>query len=331
MPDMTAPDMQFPAKDRMRICFAHAAYDMKPIFDRLCPGIATVQVTDYAALKANVPEADVLVVSGLWQNELLDHAPRLKYLQSVSAGLNQYDLARFRQRGILLASGHGVNANAVSDHAIALLLSLTRRIASARDNQQDQVWRPMQSNPAEREIELPGTTMLLVGLGRIGNRVARLARAFGMHVIGVRRDAAAGPGDAHEVHAFTALNALIPKADVVVLCCPLTEETRHIIGRTALAAFKPTAFLVNVARGGCVDEAALIEVLKANRIAGAGLDVTETEPLPATSPLWTLPNVMLTPHAAGETEKYEINVIDVLRQNLDRLWSGNTALVNRAA
>lgn len=320
-----------PPREKLRLLLAHATYDMKPIFDGMGTGIESTQVSTYDDLKARLPEADVLVVSGLWKNDLLGHAPRLKYLQSVSAGTDRYDIAGFRARGILLSSGSGVNMNAVSDHAMGLVLSLTRRLALARDNQHKAFWRREQRDPAAREDELPGKTMIVVGIGNIGDRIARLAGAFGMHVIGVRRNVAAGAGSAHEVHPFTALKALLPRADVVVLSCPLNDDTRDIIDREALALLKPTAVLVNVARGGCVDEAALIETLEAGRIAGAGLDVTRVEPLPQESPLWRLPNVVLTPHAAGETRRYEYGVLDLVTTNVAKLWAGDTALRNRVA
>ncbi|MCX8995528.1 D-2-hydroxyacid dehydrogenase [Rhizobiaceae bacterium BDR2-2] len=328
---MTLTNTLLPPRDKLKLLFAHGAYDMKPIFDAKDEGIETMQVSTYDDLRQRLPEADVLIVSGLWKNDLLDHAPRLKYLQSVSSGTNQYDTEAFKKRGILLASGQGVNMNAVSEHAIGLILSLTRRLALARDNQHRHHWRPEQRDPAEREGELPGKTMLLVGLGRIGDRIARLAKAFGMHVIGVRRNPQAGAGSADEVHAFTEIKSLIPRADIVVLSCPLTDETRNIIDREALALFARTAFLVNVARGGCVEEDALIEALEAGRIAGAGLDVTQVEPLPAESRLWSLPNVIITPHAAGETTRYEMNVLDILSGNLAKLWNGDAHIVNRIA
>lgn len=326
---MSSSPTIFPAKAKLRLCFAHGTYDMKPMFEKIAPDIDTFQVSTYDDLKKRVSEADVLVVSGLWKNELLEYATNLKYVQSVSSGTNQYDLDAFKKQHILLASGSGVNMNAVSEHAIALMLSLTRRVVFARDNQLKNFWRPEQTNPADREIEMPGKTMLIIGTGRIGNRIAKIAKAMDMRVIGVRRNPAAGAGAADEVHSFTDLKTLLPQADVVVLSCPLTEETRNIMDKEALSLLKPTAYLINVARGACVDEEALIEVLESGKIAGAGLDVMVTEPLPATSKLWALPNVILTPHAAGETSKYEINVLSILEQNLNKLWSGDDAIVNR--
>lgn len=320
-----------PPRENLKLLFAHSAYDMKALFDAKREGINTIQAANYDDLKAKLPEVDVLVVSGLWKNELLQHAPRLKYLQSISAGTNQYDLETFKKRGIVLASAQGVNRNAVSEHAIGLLLSLTRRLALARDNQHQRYWRPDQRNPADRESELPGKTLLLVGLGGIGGRIARLARAFDMHVVGVRRNVEAGPGEANEVHSFKEIMGLIPRADVVVLSCPLTDETRNLIDRQAIAAFKRTAFLINVARGACVDESALVDALEEGRIAGAALDVLQPEPPVKESKLWTLPTVILTPHSAGETTQYEQNVFSILTRNLEKIWKGDLNLVNRVA
>ena len=149
-----------------------------------------------------------------------------------------------------------------------------------------------------------------------------------MKVIATRRNPAAGAGPADEVVADSALMAKLPEADFVVLTCPLTPETTNLISGPQLAAMKPTAFLVNVARGKVVDEPAIIAALQAKKIRGAALDVTVEEPLPASSPLWTMPHVIVTPHTGGETVRYEDRVIDLLIENVDRLHRGETKLVN---
>ncbi|MCQ4161808.1 D-2-hydroxyacid dehydrogenase [Roseomonas sp. GC11] len=311
------------------ILFAHPAYQMQARFAARATGLRAVQVTTREELAARVGEADVVVVSGLWSNALLEQAPRLRFVQSISAGVDQYDQAAFRARGVRLASAQGVNANAVSEHALALILAMARLLPQARDNQKNRHWRPMIGEIAQREDELGGKTLVVVGLGRIGGRLARLAKAFGMHVVGLRRDPAAGADGADEVHAIAQLHAVLPRADIVALTCPLTPETTGLIGAAALAAMKPTARLVNVARGRVVDEAALVEVLRAGGIAGAALDVTVEEPLPAASPLWDMPNVLITPHSAGETQRYEDNVLDILMDNLARLQRGEDTLRNQ--
>jgi phosphoglycerate dehydrogenase-like enzyme len=222
-----------------------------------------------------------------------------------------------------------VNADAVAQHAMALMLALARRLPEARDNQHARRWRGMISEIAAREDQLTGKTLLIVGMGRIGSRLARLAKAFDMRVLATKRDPATGSELADAVCGNDRLHELLRQADVVALTCPLTPETEHLIDAAALAAMKPTAHLVNVARGRVVDEPALIAALQQGRIAAAGLDVTREEPLPATSPLWALPQVLITPHSAGETQRYEDAVIDILLDNLERLWRGEAALRNQ--
>lgn len=318
-----------PARNELTICFAHAAYRMKQCFDTLNTGIASFELRDRADLDRRIPQADVLVVSGMWHNGLIPQARRLCFIQSISAGTDQYDKSALRAAGIRLASAQGVNARAVAEHAIALVLALARRLPEARDNQAKHFWRGMIGDLTQREDELGGKTLLVVGLGRIGNRLAQLAKAFDMQVIGVRRDPSQGTGAADEIHALSELPALLPRADFVVLTCPLTDETRGLINARALAAMQPGAFLVNAARGPCVDESALIAALQQRRIAGAALDLASEEPLPANAAIWTTPNVFITPHTAGETRKYESNVIEILMENLERLWRGEATLRNQ--
>jgi phosphoglycerate dehydrogenase-like enzyme len=186
----------------------------------------------------------------------------------------------------------------------------------------------MISEIAAREDQLNGKTLLIVGIGRIGAGLARLARAFDMRVLATRRNPDAGAQGAHAVYAHDRLPELLPQADVVALTCPLTPQTENLIDAKAIGLLRPSAVLINVARGRVVDEAALIEALQAKRLAAAGLDVTREEPLPPASPLWTMPNVLLTPHTAGETQSYEDSVIDILLENLERMWRGETSLRN---
>jgi phosphoglycerate dehydrogenase-like enzyme len=318
-----------PAADDIVICFAHVAYRLHERFAALATGIDSFAVRDFETLMERVGDADVLVISGLWQNQLLDHTTRLRFIQSIGAGTDQFPRHELARRGMRLASAHGVNARAVAEHAVSLILALSRRLPEARDNQKKRVWRGMLADITQREDELDGKTLLIVGLGDIGGRLARLAKAFDMHVVGLRRHPALGRGAADAVHATGQLDQLLPDADFVALTCPLTAETEHLIDATALARMKPSAYLVNVARGRVVDEPALIEALAAGRIAGAGLDVTAEEPLPPASPLWAMEHVLITPHTGGETRRYEDKVIAILRDNLARLWRGEEPLRNQ--
>ena len=318
-----------PSKDQLVICFAHAAYQMKACFEALNTGISSFELRDRGEFERRAHEADVIVVSGMWHNGLIPLARRLRFIQSIGSGTDQFDKAALAERGVRLASAAGVNARAVAEHAMSLILALARRLPEARDNQTLRVWRGMIGDLTQREDELTGKTVLIVGLGRIGGRLAQLAKAFEMKVVGFRRDPAAGHGAADSVHALAELPAFLPAADFVVLTCPLVPETRGLIDAKALGSMRRSAFLVNAARGGCVVEAALIGALQAGQIAGAALDVTDPEPPEATSPLWAMPNVFITPHTGGETRQYEANVNEILVENLERMWRGETVLCNQ--
>ncbi len=318
-----------PKKEDLTICFAHAAYRLQDRIALRKTGLKSFEVRSREELEARLKEADVLLVSGLWRNELIDVAPKLRFIQSISAGVDQYSKEKLAAAGIRLASAQGANARAVAEHAISLVLAISRRLGEARDNQAKHAWRGMIGDLDRREDELDGKTMLIVGQGRIGGRLAQIAKAFDMKVIGIRRDAQADKGAADAVHPYADLDRLIPQADYVALTCALTPETEGLIGAKQLGLMKPSAALVNVARGKVVDETALAETMKAGRIYGAGIDVTREEPLPAASPLWDLPNVFITPHTGGETRAYEDNVLDLLLENLGRLWRGETALKNQ--
>lgn len=319
----------FPSKDKLTICFAHVAYQLQQRFLSLGTGIGSFEVRDGAALEERIGEADVLVISGLWRNDLLPRANRLRFIQSIGAGTDQFPRDALAARGVRLASARGVNARAVSEHVMALILALCRRLPEARDNQAKRVWRGMIGDLARREDELAGKTLIVVGLGQIGGRLAQLAKAFDMRVIGIRRDPRAGRGHADAVHATSELDALLPQADIVALTCPLTAETEKLIDADALGRMKPSAYLVNAARGRVVDEPALIEALARRQIMGAALDVTVEEPLDPESPLWAMDQVLITPHTAGETRRYEDNVLAIMQENLARLWRGETELLNQ--
>jgi D-2-hydroxyacid dehydrogenase (NADP+) len=228
-----------------------------------------------------------------------------------------------------LATAAGVTAQAVAEHAMALILALQRHLHTGRDNQARQHWRGMISHIPSREDQLGDKTLLIIGLGRVGTRLAKLAKAFEMRVVATKRDASHGVESVDSVYRYDRLSELLPSADIIALTCPLTSDTQNLIDAKAFAAMKPSAHLINVARGRIVDEDAMIRALQEQRFAAAGLDVTREEPLPTSSPLWTMPNVLITPHKAGETQRIEEAVIDLLMENLKRLWRGETVLKNQ--
>ena len=226
--------MAFPSRENLVVCFGHPAYGVKAAFDALDTGVQSFEVKTFDEFERRIAEADVVVVSGFWKNHLLAKARRLRFIQSISAGINQYDLEVLKAGDVRLASAQGVNVNAVSDHAMSLILAMSRRLPEARDNQARKFWRAMQSDHALREDELAGKTLVIFGLGRIGGRLAKLAKAFDMNVIGFRRSNLSDKGYADEVHASVEFQELLPRADFVALTCALTDETRDIIDDLSL-------------------------------------------------------------------------------------------------
>jgi phosphoglycerate dehydrogenase-like enzyme len=320
---------RLPSRNDLTIGFAHVAYRMNEAFAARNTEIRHFQVYDRAELDRRSPELDVLVVSGLWHNGILHAASRLKWIQSIGAGYDQFPLDDLRKRDVRLTRAYGVNRNAVAEHAFALILALSRQLQYCRDNQRKHLYRQMISDIAQREDELGGKILGIIGLGHIGSRVAEIGKAFNMRVMATKRDPATYRGPADHVTNPDNVDEVIRAADFLVLNCPLTPQTRGLINGRTLQLMKPSAFLINVARGGCVDEPALLSALRERRIAGAGLDHFIDDPLPPASPFWDLDNVIITPHTAGETRKYEENVIDILLENLARIERGDATLLHQ--
>jgi phosphoglycerate dehydrogenase-like enzyme len=225
---------------------------------------------------------------------VLQHAPALPWVHSRSAGLDRVLVPELVSGPALLTNGRGVFGPALAEFAIAALLFFAKDLRRLVLAQRAGRWEPFDMQP------LAGRTLGVVGYGDIGREVARRAHALGMRVVALRRRPELSAGDplADELLGEEGLLELMARADDVVVATPLTPRTRGLVGRDAIAALKPTAVLVNVGRGPVVDEEALVEALAAGRIRGAALDVFETEPLPPAHPLWTLPNVLLSPHCA---------------------------------
>lgn len=325
---MTA--LKLPPRSELNICFAHPSYRLLERFSLRDTGLHAVEARTHDELEACVGKADVLLVSGmLWRKEYLAQAGRLMFLQSISAGMDQYDKAAFKARGIALTSAQGTNANSVAEHALALMLAMNRKIHLSRDNQRARLWRDPISDLALRENELSGKTVMIVGFGRIGQRVAALAKAFDMSVIAVKRDLTQGAQLADEAVTQDKVADMASRADFIVLTCPLTPETESLIDARVLGAMRSTAVLVNVARGRVVHEPALVEALSKGCLAGAALDCVWDEPLPSDSPLWEMDNVLITPHVGGETARFEDVLLDLFMENLDRLYQGRGDLINQ--
>jgi len=252
-------------------------------------------------------------------------APKLQWLHVFNAGVDHPIYTEMLARSVRLTTSAGSTAVPIAQTAITGLLMLARNFPRWLRAQRERRWDPMR--PPDFPRDLVGQTLLVLGLGSIGGEVARLAQALGLKVIGVRRSPLR-PGDpVDELHPPQQLAALLPRADWLVIASPLTAETRGLINADMLAQLPKGAYIVNIGRGEIVDEAALIAALRAGHLGGAYLDVFEKEPLPADSPLWELPNVLISPHNSAAAQGNDERVYQMFIANLER-WQHGQALSN---
>ena len=258
--------------------------------------------------------------------EIVDRAPNLEWLSVFSSGSDHSQYQPHMQRGVRLTTGAGAQAEPVAVAAVTGLLALARRLPHWWIAQQRSEWAPLQG--AGVPPDLRGQKAIILGTGHIGANIARLLQAVGMRTLGIRKRVQ--PTEHFdEVHALEAIDTLLPACDWLVLACPLTPETRGLIDVRRLALLRPTAGLVNVARGEIVDEAALADALAAQRLGHAYLDVFSREPLPRESPLWKLPNVLISPHNAGASTGTYTRGVEIFLRNLDN-YVRSHALENEA-
>jgi phosphoglycerate dehydrogenase-like enzyme len=270
---------------------------------------------------ALLAEADV-IFGLMLPRDILARTPRLKWLQMMSAGVDRLRNTEIWQSRVTITGVSGIHATPIGEFVLGLMLMFAKGAPLCFQMKQKREWQRF------RPTLLRAKTVGIIGLGSIGREVARLSKAFGMRVIATRRSARQA-GKARYVDTLLPreqMPRLLAGSDFVVLAVPLTDETYQIIGEAELKAMKPTAYLINIGRGNLVDEAALIRALDEKRIAGAGLDVTATEPLPRESRLWDFDNVILSPHIAGGMEDYMIRATELFCENLRRYLSGKKLL-----
>jgi phosphoglycerate dehydrogenase-like enzyme len=277
-------------------------------------------------LEEAMAEAEVLF--GFWGNTLVDlyptpevlrrEAPRLRWIQLTSAGVDRAARSGLLQSGIMVTNSSGLHATPIGEYVLCVMLMFCKGAPKFIRAQERREW--VRYMPQE----LYGKTVGVVGLGHIGAEVARLAKAFGCRVLATRRSVTSRTkGElVDELLPPPELPALLAESDFVVLAVPLTPDTRHLIGEAELRAMRPTGVLINIARGAVLDEAALVRALKEGWIAGAGLDVFEQEPLPPESELWDMENVILSPHISGGTEIYNQRAVGIFCENLRRYLAG---------
>lgn len=290
-----------------------------------------------AAYAGLLPDAEVLVTTG---REALDLAParRLRWLHIQAAGYDNVPLDEVRSRGITVTNTVAANSEAMAEHAILCILALAKQFPFLLSAQARRAWEPPAGHPlpaSDRPIsrqtrELDGATLGIVGLGAAGEATAQRAKAFRMRVIGFRRDPSGYTGHADEAYAVRDFTAHVGRCDYVLLAVAHGPETHHIVRAETIAAFKPDACLLNIGRGKLVDHDAVTRALRSGRLGGAALDVFETEPLPADSPLWSLPNVIITPHCAGYSPHFSERSAAQFAANFSRFLAGEP-LSNRIA
>ncbi|WP_434967885.1 D-2-hydroxyacid dehydrogenase [Peribacillus simplex] len=287
-------------------------------------------VPEWTVITGRSPEiwrdhiADAEVIAG-WKAEMsvsIDES-EVKWIQTWSAGVNALPLENLEQKNVQITTANGVHAYPISETIFALMLALTRKVDTYIKQQQTKTW-----HHAHMKQEIHEKTIGIIGVGKIGKETAKIAKAFGMTVLGMRHSDISEEF-VDEMFTQEHLNDLLPRCDYIVVTLPLTPETRNMFGKKEFKLMKRSAFFINIGRGNLVIQNELVQALMDKEIAGAGLDVFETEPLPENSPLWELDNVIITPHTSGNTEFHDQRLIhDIFMPNLKNYLNGKTPSTN---
>jgi len=292
------------------------------------PEMRVVHLPDYDRLPEELPDTDIFIGYSLRAEQLV-HAKKLKWIHSTAAGVKQLMYPELRDSEIVVTNPSGVFSVPMAEHTMGMLLALARNFPGCVRQQDEKIWSQQRlwDNP-QHFTELNGQVLLIVGFGSIGRELAKRAKAFDMRVWGVTRS---GEGDrtyAEKIVAAAKLDEVLPEADYVVIAAPETSETKHLIGMAQISRMKRGARLINVGRGSLLDEAVLIQALESGALGGAAIDVAETEPLPAESPLWKAPNLFITPHTSAVSDQLWVRETELLLELLERWFDGHE-LFNR--
>lgn len=287
-------------------------------------------VTDQEQFIARLPEAEILCSFSVPEN-WRTLASNLRWLQYPGAGVDGLRPSGLLDEGssVVVTTATGMHATTISEYVFGSMLMFNWNWPQMVRLQDSHLWARSTGWYNLGGRELAGQTLGVIGMGSIGRRIAQVGRSFGMRVLGIRRSFSAenaSDPDLDQGYAPQQLQELLKQSDYVVLAVPLTPETERLIGEAELRSMKSSAYLVNIARGHVIDEQALIRALRENWIAGAGLDVAEVEPLPSNSPLYGMPNVILTPHIAGVSVHYEARLAELFADNLRRYRAGEPLL-----
>jgi phosphoglycerate dehydrogenase-like enzyme len=290
----------------------------------VAPDVELIAVEDNAAAVAAAPRADAVI--GFCSAELLAQGPKIRWLQLMSAGVERcVAIPAVAERGILVTNMQRVAGPVMAEHVMAMTLALARALPKFVRLQDKGKW-DRETEGDSGAFALQDKTMLIAGLGGIGTEVARRAHAFDMRIVATRASNRPAPDFVSHVGPPSELIALVREADVIVNTLPLTEETKGVFDAKVFAAMKPRALFINVGRGGTVVTSELVKALNEKRLGGAGLDVTDPEPLPADHPLWHAPNVIITPHVSTDSDIGSERHWQIARENLRRYVAGDRML-----
>jgi phosphoglycerate dehydrogenase-like enzyme len=323
-----------PAETKLLICVNNPAPLWNPPADaaqRLharFPQMRVAHLPNFDGLERELADTNIFMSVSLTAAQLA-LAPQLQWIQAVTAGVAQFMYPELRERGVVLANASSVHCVPIAQHILGVIIGLARRFPDSLRYQQQSCWAMNELLTAPvKPRELRGQVLLFIGFGAIGRETARLVRPLAMRVWAVTRSGRSDSASAERVLQTSQLREALPQADFVVVAAPATPETQNMLGAREFALMKPSAYLINVARGTLLDEPALVSALQRNVIAGAALDVTVKEPLPPGSPLWKMNNVFITPHVSGATENTWDREEELMTENLKR-WFAGSELLNR--
>lgn len=323
-----------PADTKLLLCVWHQFTHWRPPADvavhvrRRFPEMKVVHLPTYDHLPDEIADTDIFVGWSLHPGQFV-RARKLKWIHSTAAGVSQLMYPELRSSSVIVTNASGVHTIPIAEHTLGMLIAFARRFPDSLRHQQQRRWAQQDIWDAPiRPRELHGQTLLIVGFGAIGKELARRVKPLGMKIVAVTRSGAGDTSLADQILPVSRLNEVLHHADYVVFAAPDTPETTHMIAAPQLAAMKPTAYLINIARGTLIDEAALIDALRRRAIAGAALDVTTEEPLPPESPLWDLENIFITPHTSAVSEFLWDRQTELLLENLGR-WFSDRPLMNQ--
>lgn len=317
-----APGVAVAADGPTRLCVLESiAQELRPVVAQH-EGAELIVAANSSELLAQADRCDAMIGMGFRGIEaFLDKAPRLRWLQTSSAGVERFvSIPKLVESDIVLTNTRILQGPEIADHAMALLLNLTRDMKFFNE----QMKKGYERRTRLPLIELSGKTVLIIGLGGIGTQTAQRAAAFGMRVLAVDPKDVPYHRDVEYVGKPDELDALLAQADVIISSVPLTPESRGMLGSKQFEHMKDGVYVINVSRGGVVDTDALVAALRSGKVRAAGLDVTEPEPLPADHPLWSMPNVTITPHIATLSDRLEERRLALYRDNVDRFLSGKS-------